>query len=252
MALITCPECGKRFSEFAENCPQCGFPTSEIPTSIECPECGNQYPKNAECCPNCGFPTSEIPLSGEEKGAAMGTRTSEINSGYKKNVDTTSQMSYEPFRNNTGGGKVRRGHRAWIIIAGWLAGIGLLFYAIMDNTNRKNRVRDYYKQLEISTKQKSDINKNYIYGLWRCITKFGNSELEEELLLNRDGTGNIRTSYKEYTSGYMTNYRTEPATAFKWEVSGNQIIIIYDGERTPEFRYVDGKLIDSGGNIFIK
>lgn len=27
MALITCPECSKQISEFAENCPNCGYPT---------------------------------------------------------------------------------------------------------------------------------------------------------------------------------------------------------------------------------
>lgn len=30
MALITCPECGKQFSDKATACPNCGFPTSEL------------------------------------------------------------------------------------------------------------------------------------------------------------------------------------------------------------------------------
>ena len=30
MALITCPECGKEFSDRAVACPNCGFPTNEI------------------------------------------------------------------------------------------------------------------------------------------------------------------------------------------------------------------------------
>ena len=29
MALITCPKCGKRFSEHAEKCPQCGMSKGE-------------------------------------------------------------------------------------------------------------------------------------------------------------------------------------------------------------------------------
>lgn len=248
MALIICPECGKRFSEFAESCPQCGFPTSEIPMSIECPECGNQYPQDMESCPNCGFPTSEIPLSGEEQWEAMETQATETNRGLKEDVDTTPQVPYVFFSSHKKRRKRRKGRPTWIIAAVCLAGLVLLLY----KTNNDNKSSNSGRDNNTFSTQKSDINKNYIYGLWRCITKIGNSELEEELLFNRDGTGSIRTSYKEYTSGYITNYRTEPATAFKWEVSGNQIIIIYGGERTPEFRYVDGKLIDSGGNTFIK
>jgi len=30
MAMIICPECGKKFSEFASSCPNCGYPTSKI------------------------------------------------------------------------------------------------------------------------------------------------------------------------------------------------------------------------------
>lgn len=30
MSLITCPECGKQFSEFAKGCPVCGMPTEKI------------------------------------------------------------------------------------------------------------------------------------------------------------------------------------------------------------------------------
>lgn len=32
MALLTCPECGKEYSSFAPACPQCGFPTSMLPS----------------------------------------------------------------------------------------------------------------------------------------------------------------------------------------------------------------------------
>lgn len=34
MALITCPECGKSFSDRAAHCPQCGIPTSEALKTI--------------------------------------------------------------------------------------------------------------------------------------------------------------------------------------------------------------------------
>ena len=30
MALITCPKCGKRFSEHANACPQCGMSINEV------------------------------------------------------------------------------------------------------------------------------------------------------------------------------------------------------------------------------
>lgn len=41
MALIVCPECGKRISEYASECPSCGYPVSNdcCGTLITCPHC---------------------------------------------------------------------------------------------------------------------------------------------------------------------------------------------------------------------
>lgn len=44
MALITCPECGKQYSDHAPTCPECGCPTSTESTEssgICCPRCGS-------------------------------------------------------------------------------------------------------------------------------------------------------------------------------------------------------------------
>ena len=35
MALISCPECGKEFSDRAVSCPNCGFPVSEMESDQE-------------------------------------------------------------------------------------------------------------------------------------------------------------------------------------------------------------------------
>lgn len=35
MALITCPECGKEFSEFADKCPNCGYPNKKDVAPVE-------------------------------------------------------------------------------------------------------------------------------------------------------------------------------------------------------------------------
>lgn len=35
MALITCPKCGKEFSDRAASCPQCGMSINEIRTVLE-------------------------------------------------------------------------------------------------------------------------------------------------------------------------------------------------------------------------
>ena len=34
MPIITCPECGKQFSSFADNCPACGYPTELLTSQI--------------------------------------------------------------------------------------------------------------------------------------------------------------------------------------------------------------------------
>jgi hypothetical protein len=48
MALITCPECGKEFSDKAASCPNCGCPTEEI---VERESSGGN---NRISCPRCG------------------------------------------------------------------------------------------------------------------------------------------------------------------------------------------------------
>ena len=61
MALIKCPDCGKEFSSYATECPQCGFPVEAMDEnfskpSISCPECGAVVDRNSSICPNCGYP----------------------------------------------------------------------------------------------------------------------------------------------------------------------------------------------------
>lgn len=61
MALIKCPECGKKISDRAASCPQCGCPIDSNSNQSEkrCPECGQSVSGFAEFCPNCGFPMNE-------------------------------------------------------------------------------------------------------------------------------------------------------------------------------------------------
>ena len=41
MALVKCPECGKLFSDLAEACPECAYPTGGVPK-------GKRKPKEEE------------------------------------------------------------------------------------------------------------------------------------------------------------------------------------------------------------
>ncbi|MFH2070554.1 MAG: zinc ribbon domain-containing protein [Elusimicrobiota bacterium] len=54
MALIKCPECGKEFSEFSNNCPNCGIPTGKIKL-IVCPDCGAKNRDIANFCKRWGL-----------------------------------------------------------------------------------------------------------------------------------------------------------------------------------------------------
>ena len=66
MALITCPECGKRVSNKAEVCPNCGFPLSgyQTPPSEDvrivyvCPDCKTEMKNACDNCPKCGCPST--------------------------------------------------------------------------------------------------------------------------------------------------------------------------------------------------
>ena len=42
MALITCPECGKKMSDKASNCPACGYPTKTLAKNINTLYNGNK------------------------------------------------------------------------------------------------------------------------------------------------------------------------------------------------------------------
>ena len=55
MALITCTDCKKQYSDKASTCPNCGAPTP----NIKCEECGQPISLYVASCPNCGAPTSK-------------------------------------------------------------------------------------------------------------------------------------------------------------------------------------------------
>lgn len=50
MALVICPECNEEISEFAENCPKCGFPLNDFMKQNNLIDTSKQF-----LCPRCGF-----------------------------------------------------------------------------------------------------------------------------------------------------------------------------------------------------
>jgi len=62
MALIICPDCGKEFSEFAKQCPNCGRPTETIKLVL-CPNCGTKNREIAKFCKTCGRNIQETQLA---------------------------------------------------------------------------------------------------------------------------------------------------------------------------------------------
>lgn len=54
MALLKCPECGKKFSDKAHSCPNCGIPTEKIERIIQCPVCGKYTSSFSKYCRACG------------------------------------------------------------------------------------------------------------------------------------------------------------------------------------------------------
>ena len=66
MALINCPECGKKVSDKAERCPGCGKELKEVfriditSLNILCEECGTEIPEGSTTCPNCGCPVAPL------------------------------------------------------------------------------------------------------------------------------------------------------------------------------------------------
>lgn len=74
MALITCTECGKEFSDMAPACPHCGCPTEYVKQTIidkkreeepvKCPFCGSESIDSCGYCNECG---QKIPPSVFEK-----------------------------------------------------------------------------------------------------------------------------------------------------------------------------------------
>lgn len=62
MAMITCPECGRRISDKSPACMGCGIQMEEIRVIlrkrlITCPVCGSDYRASWYCCPNCNYPS---------------------------------------------------------------------------------------------------------------------------------------------------------------------------------------------------
>ena len=55
MALVRCPFCKAKISQFAEKCPKCG--KSE---GGRCPECGTPRTEDELACSECGFPFEKL------------------------------------------------------------------------------------------------------------------------------------------------------------------------------------------------
>ena len=55
MAMITCPECGRRISDHAQSCIECGSP---IVPRIRCSYCGIDNDGKSTACISCGAPIS--------------------------------------------------------------------------------------------------------------------------------------------------------------------------------------------------
>ena len=63
MALLTCPECGKEFSDKASACPNCGCPTEyalqvleeKMAEPTKCPFCGSESIDEDGYCNDCGY-----------------------------------------------------------------------------------------------------------------------------------------------------------------------------------------------------
>ncbi len=140
----------------------------------------------------------------------------------------------------------------WCLISAGIIVLAALCVLIYYSKKKQAKEEEAKEQAITNQTKQSSINEDSVYGLWRRSSKSGNSELIEEVSFYRDGEGKIKTTYKEYTGGYTTNIRMGDAIDFKWELRGNRIIVNYNGEKTPEFTYNDGKIIDSGGNVFTK
>ena len=59
MALITCPDCGKEFSDQAAACPNCGRPNK----TKFCKFCGAGIDQDCVVCPKCGKQVEQLNAS---------------------------------------------------------------------------------------------------------------------------------------------------------------------------------------------
>ena len=77
MALINCPECGKKISDRSKVCIHCGYPLEdEINKSVvyvRCPECGREVPGNINNCSYCGCPIKiqELTIKNENNAKSI-------------------------------------------------------------------------------------------------------------------------------------------------------------------------------------
>lgn len=85
MAIIECPECGKKISDKARKCVHCGHTLLQESPKI-CPECGTQLNEEDIFCPSCGFPIAEninktevsAPQQVEVTGVKVNTQSKKI------------------------------------------------------------------------------------------------------------------------------------------------------------------------------
>lgn len=110
-----------------------------------------------------------------------------------------------------------------------------------------------------SDSSKTEIDRKKVLGVWKHFIKqsgnvstgnFGTIVLRETLVLQANGSGRLEERVNEYVGTSLISTRAGDSFSFSWELMGNGIYI--DGDRNPDFVYIDGKLIDSGRNEFTK
>lgn len=217
MALIQCPECGKRVSSFAKNCPECGYPIAKQDNELE---------NNTEIAPNG--------IEEDKNDSQLDNEQVFLKPNIKKeNVTTPNGERKEKTKKR----------KIWIITVSFLililAGVfGYLGFA-QDAYQKKSEAKLLYSQ------------KEYLKLLWKVneIPKFF-FDSECETLQYAGSIGSMYSIAKDYSSdtglGYLIT-SVWSASADTWYDSPND-----DLSLTEEMKVIQKEVIQSYYSVLQK
>lgn len=202
---------------------------------IKCPECGNQFSDLAECCPQCGYPTEEIPSRSDE------IKKDSIEEGQQEDIETKQKEGVLKQRAEDGVDRESRHSPSFarFMVVGALIALVVLYVALIHKPNDSDsggsylEDQGYYGPSNPSSTKSNSQSYSWIVGTWYVQTPYGTTSIRFEGDGSKGDVTELEDALNPYSAKYGTYYvendilyynlRGEPGTSYIEIHSGQRL-----------------------------